>query len=142
MMGRQKGFSLLEAIVAMTILATSGLALFSWFSVTYDGVIRVEEIQDRHELMDDLHAYFATLNIRNETSQQMQVNGFDVAWTAELVEQKHAGKSGAGGASNFDLGLYDVAVEISRGGDSIGEYQLRLVGYEKVRDISDENQGS
>ena len=135
----QKGFSLLEAIVALTILASSGVALFSWFSVTYDGLIRLQEVQARHQLMDDLHAYFSILNIPDETNQRMQVNGYDVMWKAELVEPKQIGRSSVGGESNFDLGLYDVDIEISRDGRVIGTYETRLVGYEKVRDVDDES---
>lgn len=134
----QGGFSLLEAIVALTILATSGVALFSWFSVTYDGLIRVQEIQARHQLMDDLHAYFSTLNIQNETSQQMQVNGYGVTWSAELVEPKQVGRSNVGGDSNFDLGLYVVEIEIQQDDRLIGKYETQLVGFQKVRSINDE----
>ena len=136
---RQTGFSLLEAIVALTILATSGIALFSWFSVTYDGLIRLQDIQERHQLMDDLHAYFSTLNIQQETSQRMAVNGYVVDWRSQLVEPKQMGRSSAGALGNFDLGLYDVDIVINKDDRFIGEYETRLVGYESVRDISNEN---
>lgn len=135
----QQGFTLLEAIIAMTILATSGLALFSWLSVTYDGLVRVEEVQARHQVMDDLQAYFSTLNIKAETSQQMQVNGFDVSWQAKLVEPVQTGRGLMGGISNFDLGLYDVDITIKRGQRLIGEYETKLVGYTKVRNLEHEN---
>ena len=136
----QQGFSLLEAIVALTVLATSGVAVFSWFSVTYDGLIRLQEVQARHQLMDDLHAYFSTLNVRSESKQQMRLNGYDVLWQAKLVEPKRVGRGLAGGVSNFDLGLYSVSISISQDHHLIGEYETRLVGYQKVRNISNENQ--
>ncbi len=135
---RQKGFSLLEAIVALTILASSGVALFSWFSVTYDGLIRLQEVQARHQLMDDLHAYFSTLNIQEETTQRMRVNGFDVTWKAELLEPKQTGRGLTGGLSNFDLGLYDVDIEIGIEKRIVGRYQTRLVGYRRVRILNNE----
>ena len=136
---RQSGFSLLEAIVAMTILASSGVALLSWYSATVEGLIRLESVQEKHQLMDDLDAYFATLNIQQETRQQIQVNGFDVTWESVLVEPVQRGRSGTGGLSNFDLGLYDVTVAIEKNDLDIGGYQMRLVGYQKVRNISNEN---
>lgn len=132
----QQGFSLLEAIVAMTIMATSGLALFSWFSQSYEGFIRLEEVQARHQLMDDLDAYFATLNIQQEQSQRIQVNGFEVVWTSKRVEPVQQGRSSVGGLSNFELGLYDVNIEISRDQRLIGEYQTRLAGYRQVRNLN------
>lgn len=135
----QSGFSLLEAIIAMTILATSGVALLSWYSTTFEGLIRLEAVQEKHQLMDDLDAYFSTLNIQGETRQKIQVNGFDVTWESVLVEPVQRGRSGTGGLSNFDLGLYDVSVQIDRNDRDIGGYQMRLVGYKKVRNISDES---
>lgn len=134
----QRGFSLLEAMVALTLLATTGVAIFSWFSVTYDGLIRLQDVQARHQLMQDLHAYFSTVNLQRESNQQLHINGFDVVWRAELVEPKQIGRSELGSESNFDLGLYDIDIEINRDGRLIGEYETRLVGYEKVRDISNE----
>lgn len=135
----QSGFSLLEAVVAMTILATSGIALFSWFSATYEGLVRLEEVQLKHQLMDDLDAFFSTLIIQDEMQQKIKVNGFDVTWASTLVEPVARGRSGVGGLSNFDLGLYDVSIQIDKDTTSIGDYNLRLVGYQKVRNVSNEN---
>lgn len=136
---QQQGFSLLEAIVAMTILATSGLALFSWVSQSYESLARLEETQARHQLMDDLHAFFSTVNIQQEGTHQMRVNQHNVTWTAKLVEPVQQGRSTAGGLSNFDLGLYDVNIQVSVDGRLTGEYQTRLAGYRRVRNIN-ENQ--
>ena len=135
MKAKGKGFSLLEAIVAMTILATSGLALFSWFSVSYDGLIRLEEIQENNEVMDDLYAYFATLNIQEETAREIEINGYKISWRANLIEPKQQGRSLLGGLSNFDLGLYMVSIEVKKRDQLIGDFHIRRVGYQRVRDV-------
>jgi general secretion pathway protein I len=131
---------LLEAIVAMTILATSGVALFSWFSASYEGLIRLEEIHEKQQLMDDLDAYFSTLNVRGEQRQEIKVNGFDVIWESTLADSMQQGRNGSGGLSNFDLGLYDVNVSIVKNDREIGDYEMRLVGYQKVRNVNDDDQ--
>ena len=133
---QQAGFSLLEAIVAMTIMATSGMALFSWFSQSHEGLIRLEEVQERHQLMDDLQAYFSTLNVQQEGTQRLQVNGFDVTVTATLIEPVQQGRSAAGGLSNFDLGLYAIDVDVRGDNRLIGQYDTRLVGYRQVRNTN------
>ncbi len=134
----QLGFSLLEAIVALTILATSGVALFSWFSVTYDGLAKVEVVQSRHRLMEDLHAFFSTVNITEEGSRRMLVNGHEVEWRATLIEPVQTGRTGSGGLSNFDLGIYDVEISLSLDSKNTGTYYTRLVGYSKVRDLNND----
>ncbi|MFT7222412.1 MAG: general secretion pathway protein I [Candidatus Azotimanducaceae bacterium] len=131
---------MLEAIVAMTILATSGVALFSWFSASYEGLIRLEEIHEKQQLMDDLDAYFSTLNVRGEQRQEIKVNGFDVIWESTLADSMQQGRNGSGGLSNFDLGLYDVNVSIVKNDREIGDYEMRLVGYQKVRNVNDDDQ--
>ena len=83
--------------------------------------------------MDDLQAYFTTLNLQQEGTQRMQVNGFDVTVTATLVEPIQQGRSTAGGLSNFDLGLYDVDVDVRKNDRLIGQYLTRLAGYRRVR---------
>lgn len=137
----QLGFSLLEAIIAMTILATSGLALFGWVSQSYSGMIRVEEAQARHQLMDDLDAYFRTLNVPGETSRQLVVNDYDVRWQSRLIEPLQRGRSTAGAPSNFELGLYRLDIEISQDNRLIGEYQTRLVGYRSLSSGNNVNPG-
>lgn len=138
---RQSGFSLLEAIVALTILATSGLALFSWLSVSFDGLFRLREMTEKQEVMEDLHAFFSTLNIQHEGAESLMVNGYTVTWDAHLYEPVQTGRSMAGGASNFDLGLYNVDIQVAKGRRNLGTYTTRLVGYSKVRNIdSDDRQ--
>jgi general secretion pathway protein I len=134
----QRGFSLLEAIVALTILATSGVALFGWFSVTYDGLEKVEVVQSRHRLMENLQVFFSTVNIQEEGSHRMSVNGYEVDWRATLVEPEQIGRAAGGAMSNFDLGLYDVEITISQDAKNLGIYHTRLAGYRKVRNINND----
>jgi len=134
----QRGFSLLEAIVALTILATSGVALFGWFSVTYDGLEKVEVVQSRHRLMENLQVFFSTVNIQEEGSHRMSVNGYEVDWRATLVEPEQIGRAAGGAMSNFHLGLYDVEITISQDAKNLGIYHTRLAGYRKVRNINND----
>lgn len=138
MIREQNGFSLLEALAAIALLATSGMALFSWFSVVYDGLIRLEEVQEKHALMDDLYEYFSTLNVPGETMQEMQINGFEVSWQSRLTEPAQTGRSYSGGLSNFELGLYDVEIIVRKDDLLVGSYEARLTGYKKVRDVTNE----
>jgi general secretion pathway protein I len=133
---RQRGFSLLEAIVALTILATSGVALFGWFSVTYDGLERVQVVQARHQLMDNLHVFFSTVNVQQEGIHRMSINEYDVTWHATLVEPEQIGRAAGGALSNFDFGLYDIEINISQNSKNFAVYHTRVVGYRKVRDLN------
>ena len=74
MRNRQSGFSLLEAVVALTILATSGLALSSWFSLSMEGVFRLEELRERHVMLRNLQEYFTALRLEAETQKTLNLD--------------------------------------------------------------------
>ncbi|MCA3034435.1 MAG: type II secretion system protein, partial [Rhodocyclaceae bacterium] len=42
-----RGFTLLEAIVALVLLSTAGLVLFSWINASFDGLARIEQSNAR-----------------------------------------------------------------------------------------------
>ena len=75
----------------------------------------------------------------------MDLGGFDVTWTATLVEPVRQSQNGNGFMGNFEMGLYDVAFEVrvlelgdvglAARATSLGVYRMRLVGFEKVRGL-------
>lgn len=128
-----RGFSLLEAIVALAILSSSGVALYAWLSTSLSGLIRVDEVMEMNQVTDDLDAFFSTLNLTDESEQRLKLNGYDVDWRATLVEPKQQGRSLSGQLSHFDLGLYEVDVEVYKGNKLLGDYTTRIVGYQRTR---------
>lgn len=137
MRNRQSGFSLLEAVVALTILATSGLALSSWFSLSMEGVFRLEELRERHVMLRNLQEYFTTLRLEAETQKTLNLDEYEVAWSSKLVEPIQIGRGMSGEISNFDLGLFDIEITIKREGKIVGQYNTRRAGYSKERGFSD-----
>ena len=136
---KQNGFSLIEAVVAMVILASSGLALASWFSLNMQNMVRLEERQQSQVLLDNLYQYFSTLRLREEVQNQtLKLAGHEVFWSARLVEPIQVGRSMSGSISNFDLGLYEIEFSVFKDGLELQKYRTRRVGYERIRGISDE----
>lgn len=127
------GFTLLEAVVALVILSTSGMALYGWLNTSLSGLNRVQDTVELRQVMEELDSYFATLNIQAEVQRDMRVNEYDISWQAILVEPGQPGRSGAGTLGRYELGLYDVAVQVYKGQRAVGEYRTRLVGYRRVR---------
>ena len=90
------GFTLLEALVALAILATSGTALLVFYSNAINGLIRATEIQETLLLAENLQPMFNTLTLQEETEQQMEFNGYQVHWHAKPVEPKQQGRNSNG----------------------------------------------
>ena len=58
MIEKENGFSLVEAVVALVILSTSGIALATWFSLSMESLFRLDEKQQNQLVLDNLFEYF------------------------------------------------------------------------------------
>jgi general secretion pathway protein I len=131
---KEHGFSLVEAVVALVILSASGIALATWFSLSMENLIRLEEKQRSQLVLDNLFEYFSTLQLKEEKKdEQLDIEDYDIVWSATLVEPEQVGRSLAGTISNFDLALYRIEFTIKKGQVEIGQFQTKKTGFKKVR---------
>jgi len=68
-----RGFGLLEAIVAVVILGTSGLMLFSWLGQNLATASRVKDAEDRARLQLEAVAWLSNLNPAMESDGERLV---------------------------------------------------------------------
>ena len=127
---RQFGFSLLEAIVALTILSTSSIALYSWLGTSLNVLERVDEVYEVSEVLRNFEAHLSSMNLQSETTESYRINGYEVRWQARLLEPKQRARAGVDGSGKFDIGLYGIEGKIYDGSKLIGEFSTRLVGYQ------------
>ena len=110
----QRGFSLLEAIVAMTILATLGLVLFDWMRQSLDGASRIRAEHVRVEGLINAQALIAAVNPAIEPEGERALGGLSVRWSSRLVAgpQPLFGQQPERGAAaeGWQAALYEVTV--------------------------------
>ena len=131
---RMHGFSLLEAIVALTILATAGLALFAAMSQSVQMVGRAENARQADSALRNAAAWMETVNPSQTPSGEQQLGEVTLRWSSELVEPARDGMTGYLQPGLYELGLYDVKLELSREGRFLAETTIRRVGYRQVRE--------
>ena len=131
----QAGFSLIEAIVALTILSIGTVTLYSWFAIAYDGLIKIKDLREMYEALRNFEVQLYMMNPRQESEGVYLYRDYEVAWNLWLLEPISTGVYGAGTQSNFDLGLYSVEFEVSREGRTLGQFTTRKVGYRAARDL-------
>ena len=109
-----RGFSLLEAIVALTLLAVAGLALFSWINASFDGLARADAAQLRAQAQSNALAYIQTINPMARPSGSTNLGSLTVAWQAKEIAQKIKPSEGSpDGTGNFIVALYELDVTMT-----------------------------
>ena len=136
----QRGFSLLEAIVALTIMATCLLALYAWLSTSTMALNRVRantlSLADARTAM----AVIDTINPMAEPSGRRQLPPLEIRWKSRPLSNLQLGISPAGGATQFDFRLYLLDVEVLRDDQLSREFSVRKTGWVVARPVNfDEN---
>ena len=125
---RQKGFTLIEAIVALVILSGAMLVTFAW---TENVLRQSEKVVHRLDANKILKNFLADLDAMDDIEAGenfAQVGDYSLAWKSEMVDEA-PGVLSNGVKSNFDLSLFSVEIEIRRGAEMIAIYNTRKTAF-------------
>ena len=130
----RRGFGLLEAIVALTLLASTGMALFAWIQQNLQAASRVRTIEQEAQLQLNAQTLLVGVNPMLRPSGTMQVSGLSLRWEAQPLEppQRNLGFTG-GVAGPWLVGLYrlDVRARDERLGTEV-RFEQWLVGTRRI----------
>lgn len=133
----QRGFSLLEMIAALTILAIGSGVLFSWLGQTTAQLTRFQ-LQEKASLAR-LQAidFLSAQNPMEMPAGKQSFDGFSMEWKSEPVTEVRESISPSGGLGLYRVSLYQVQVSTyDRSGQAWFQFPLKLVGYKQVRQPS------
>lgn len=133
---RQRGFSLLEAIVALTIMATCLLALYAWLSTS---TLALNRVRANAAALADARAAMAvveTINPMQEPNGTRRVPPLEIRWKSRPLTDLRLGMSPAGGATQFDFRLYSLDVEVIRDNQAVREFSVRKTGWTAARRVA------
>lgn len=130
MLPRQRGFTLLEAIVAMVLISGAGYALFGWINGNIMALNRVQEVNARSAATQNILEYMNSVNPMLKPEGDATLGGYRIRWKARpltLVQD---------GPGLYQIALYDTQV-VAESEESRPwfEFRLRQAGYKKVREI-------
>lgn len=122
------GFGLLEAIVALALLAGSGMALFSWIQQSLQSATRLRTAEQEARLLLTAQALIETVNPADQSQGSMEVSGVTLRWQAEVVETPRRNVTfSMGEPGPWLVGLYRVrvAAQDREAGAAVDFMQLR-----------------
>ena len=130
---RNAGFALLEAIVALAILAAAGLALFAALTQSLQMVDRADSARERVQLTRNVLAMIDTINPMERPTGSTQIGEYVLTWRATALEPPQDGANGTLAPGLYQIGLYRMDCEISLRGKRVQSLSLRQAGYRQVR---------
>ena len=133
---RQRGFSLLEAVVAMVLVASLGMALFSWINTNLISLQRTHEANLQAEATHNILEYMHTVNPMLTPQGKIDLGSYTLAWDALPRAPAKDGSGYPAGISLWQLALYETKVTVTRAeGSAWFDLQLTQVGYKRVRSM-------
>lgn len=136
----QQGFSLLEAIVALVILASTCMALFAWINGSLVQLQRAELYVEAGPAIASANQYLKTVDLTQRSSGTFTSGAINIDWQASPVESD-ATKNSAYGSSNFLLSLYNVSLTARTKARTLPALHTRIVNYHLKPGLPDPNDG-
>ena len=127
------GFTLLEAIVALVIIAAVVIPLLSFVSATAQALITAAETNERTFAQQAAIASLAAMNPREDPSGQLAIDqDVTMSWTSEPIIPQMTDISLGSPLSGFTFGFYRVTVTLARPDrDPWFSFEMRKAGYMK-----------
>lgn len=135
---RQHGFSLLEAIVALVILAGTCMALFAWINGSLVQLQRAELYVEAGPAVASASQYLRTVDLAKRPSGTFESGNISVDWQASPIESE-ATRAPYYGGSNFLVSLYNVSLTPHSSTRSLPPLQTRVVNYQLKPGLPDSN---
>ena len=129
----QSGFTLLEAIVAMVVFSLGAMVLYGWLATNVISLGRIKAQQDREQALGSALDLIRRSNPMLQDEGYRQVGDLVVRWNAKLLEPAKPAVSQSGVPGLYAVGLYVMDVRVVRDGADLHRFQVRQVGWRKVR---------
>lgn len=133
-MKTQSGFTLLEAVVSITLFSILSLSIYSWINSMMIGTQRFESLAVESTDLENAVDYLATLNPMASPTGSMGLGEATLTWESELIEPSRRGNM----TQAFELGLYRVSAVLKRPGWPPQSLEIKQVGY---RQLASEERG-
>lgn len=129
-----RGFTLLEAIVAVAIVGIALVPLLTFMSQMVMGLTRAGDSNARSLAQQSIVALLEPLNPLERPNGDDQVGNLNIHWESEILVPPNTQIRPGTGLAAFSVGFYNVKVSVNRT-DLAGEwftFDMRKVGYRRI----------
>ena len=137
-MAGEMGFSVLEALVAMAVLAAAMLPILALQSQFVRSVAVMERTETRLSADAAIRAHIRSVNLTERPRGDLVMPGATRRWSAEPAHNPRLTRGKGGERARFEVTLYDVSVRV----DYVAGHQEYLVmsalGWKPLRSYQSE----
>jgi len=130
---RAAGFGLLEAIVALTLISATGLALFSWVNTNLAQASRLRSRDAAGRLQMAAVEVLGAINPAKDSHGQRDLGNVHLTWDASPQGPEAPGMNFIGTPSDYRMQLFDTTVDARGASDDVrANFHVLLLGYRKI----------
>ena len=126
---QQKGFTLIEAIVALVLISLTGMAIFQWLNQSMANLRVLEREQSTTLTVQNALAYIKTINPMENPTGKAQVGNMQLEWESDLLEEPTKDMTQKGSITQYTFGLYQMDVTLTQTNQPKFQFSVRQVGY-------------
>jgi general secretion pathway protein I len=128
------GFTLLEAIVALTVMAIALIPLVTFIAQSADQLTRAGDANEQSLVTQSVLALMDPVNPMAEPEGTLPLDEeIEVTWRAEVIAPAAEGTLVGTQLTGFRIGFYGVNVAVTRSGQPWFDFAMRKVGYQNLR---------
>lgn len=134
---QQHGFTLLEAIVALAILAMSALALYAWLNSSLMILKRVDDVYRTAAVVDSTIEWVAALDPYKHQNGSEDIAGMQVQWQFVPINDPRKAYDMSGNLSVNDIQLFRAEITIRQEQQVVAQFELIRIGLQAKRGIDE-----
>jgi type II secretory pathway pseudopilin PulG len=131
----EEGFSLLEGLVAIALLAGTMVAIFALVGNILSSANNVGRSNETAQVTLNALEVMNTVNLMLEGSGKIDLGPYTISWKSAPVTPVADGAGYPRGISLYQVALYESEVRVEgQQGTLLSAFKIRQVGYRRVRE--------
>jgi len=132
----QAGFSLLESLVAVALIAAAMLPLLALQGQLTRTVVAIERAETNVKDMTSALSYLRSINVMMKPEGEEPIGAATLSWTTRPASAERIALDVGGGPGRFALQLYDVDAVITYPDGGQGAFTVRAMGWRPTAPFS------